>query len=80
MKIDALTVKTWHMKACNWCLAYHPELIPGLVKTGSDAWAIASRCGILEEAYRDRDIVDAHIQTALQKIFPNAVFKDAKRY
>lgn len=23
---------------------------------------------------------DAHIQTALQKIMPNAVFKDAKRY
>lgn len=50
------------------------------VLTGRDAWAIAHSVGICREAYKDRDIVDAHIQTALQKVFPNAVFQDAKRY
>jgi len=50
------------------------------INTGVWAWSIAHRCGITREAYNDRKVVDAHIQTALETIFPNAVFKDAKRY
>lgn len=58
------------------------------VKTGGDAWLIASRSGISAICYGDtsRDLPglegvhDAHIQTALQAVFPNCVFRDAKRY
>lgn len=51
------------------------------ILTGRDAWTIAHRAGVTEEAYSmGRDITDGHIQTALQKIMPNAVFKDKKVY
>ena len=50
------------------------------IKTGRDAWSIAHRAGIVRDAYADREIVDAHIQTALEKIFPNADFLDKKIY
>ena len=50
------------------------------VKTGVDAWGIAHAANISMEAYNDFNANDAHIQTALEKIFPNAVFKDKKRY
>jgi hypothetical protein len=50
------------------------------VKTGRDAWSVSHRCGITNAAYKDRDVIDAHIQTALEKIFPHAVFKDKKVY
>jgi hypothetical protein len=59
----------------------HAKVTRHDVKTGRDAWAVAHRAGIVTAAYDvGRDVVDAHIQTALQRIFPNAVFKDAKRY
>lgn len=50
------------------------------VKVGRDAWYIAHYCGITTEAFSDRTVLDAHIQTALQEIFPKAVFRDRKRY
>lgn len=50
------------------------------VVEGSLAWIIAHKTGIVKEAYEDRTIVDAHIKTALQKIFPNAIFKDIYNY
>jgi hypothetical protein len=50
------------------------------VLTGAMAWSVAGNCGITREAYNDRKVVDAHIQTALETIFPNAVFKDKKVY
>ena len=51
------------------------------VTTGRSAWAIAHKCGITNHAYGlSRDVVDAHIQTVLARIFPDAVFQDAKRY
>ncbi len=50
------------------------------VTTGAAAWAIAHKVGITNEAYEDRTILDAHIQTVLEKIFLNAVFFDPKRY
>lgn len=50
------------------------KLSRGDIKTGRDAWSAASICGILRDAYSDNAIKDAHIQTALKRIFPNAVF------
>lgn len=79
-KFDALTIKRWHNKALQWMLANCPETLPNMITTGRDAWAVAHRCGITEEAYRDCDVTDAHIQTALKAVFPNAIFKDKKRY
>tara|TARA_R110000868_G_scaffold76760_10_gene220473 strand:- start:610 stop:846 length:237 start_codon:yes stop_codon:yes gene_type:complete len=51
------------------------------ITTGREAWQIAHRAGIVRHAYDiDRSITDAHVQTALEAIFPYAVFKDKKRY
>lgn len=51
------------------------------VLTGKDAWSVANRCGILTHAYgMSRNILDAHIQTALEQVFPNVRFKGKKRY
>ena len=50
------------------------------IKTASDAWTVAHRSGVTEICYSDRNCVDAHIKTALTKIFPNAVFKDKYNY
>ena len=51
------------------------------VRTGADAWTVAHRAGVTREAYAyDRAVTDAHIKTALQRIMPNAVFKDSYRY
>ena len=51
------------------------------IVSGVDAWTVAGRAGITRHAYDlGRDIHDAHIQTALQVVFPNAVFKDRKVY
>lgn len=50
------------------------------VTQGWSAWAIAGKAGILREAYNDRRVTDAHIQTALEKIFPECEFRDAKRH
>lgn len=51
------------------------------VTTGIEAWNVAHRAAITNHAYAvDRDIIDAHIQTVLEKVFPNAVFKDKKQY
>ena len=77
-KIDALKIADWLVLADNFCR--DKPYRRGDVKLGSDAWAIANVSGILSDAYTDRAIVDAHIQTALQSVFPNVTFKDAKRY
>lgn len=51
------------------------------IREGWQAWSVAARAGITNDAYAiSRDITDGHIQTVLQKIFPNAVFKDKKAY
>lgn len=75
------TVSQWASKASAWLAANtSPALTVNDIATGIDAWTVAHRSGITNAAYEDRNAVDAHIQTALQSIFPNAVFKDAKRY
>ncbi len=58
------------------------------ITLGRDAWTVASTSGILNYCYGNSalDIPaidgcnDAHIQTALRAIFPNAVFKDKLHY
>lgn len=77
-KFPATTVEKWTDLATKFLSERKLKLED--VKTGADAWTVASRCGITDEAYKDREITDAHIQTALARIFPNAKFKDSKRY
>ena len=51
------------------------------IASGRDAWSLAHKAGITQHAYAlSRDIYDAHIQTALGVVFPNAIFKDKKVY
>lgn len=58
------------------------------IKTGSDAWTVAHCAGITDICYGNtaKDLpgidgcVDAHIKTALTRIFPNAEFKDKYHY
>lgn len=81
-KIAADTVTAWRARCDAW-LAENtsPRATLADVLTGRDAWTVGHRAGVVQEAYAmGRDIHDAHIQTALQAIFPNAAFRDAKRY
>lgn len=51
------------------------------IATGRDAWSVASAAGITRHAYDlSRDITDGHIQSALERVFPKAVFRDRKIY
>lgn len=79
MKIPKETVTKWQEMAQKW-LGAHKSTEPADIKTGQEAWTVAHLSGITREAYEDRAIIDAHIQTALESIFPNAVFKDKKVY
>lgn len=79
-KFDNVTVSRWATLAADWLAAKAPHITTDKIETGRDAWAVAVRCGITSDAYQDRTVTDGHIQTALEKIFPNAVFKDAKVY
>lgn len=72
------TVAQWREAASSFLTAYN--LTPDDIKSGRDAWTVASRAGITQHAYEDRAVKDGHIQTALQRVFPNAVFKDKKVY
>jgi len=83
-KIPAETVNAWRARAAQW-LADNVSPVAACtdVKTGRDAWTVAHGAGLCREAYdmpREMRIHDGHIQTALQAIFPNAVFRDAKKY
>lgn len=77
-KISDATVNGWREKALAYLAPRQHAL--GDVTTGRDAWTVAHQCGITGEAYADRTVTDGHIQTALEKIFPNAVFRDKKVY
>lgn len=79
-KISDKTIARWSVMAADWVSAHGRGIGLEAIDTGQLAWSVAHSCGITNEAYQDRTILDAHIQTALEKIFPNAVFKDAKRY
>lgn len=78
-RISKETVEVWRKTATEY-LAKNCNLTPQSISTGRGAWTIAHNCGITREAYNDRAITDGHIQTALEAIFPNAVFRDKKVY
>jgi peptide deformylase len=78
MKFDAKTVARWNEIVVEYVNGSGYEISD--VKTGSLAWAIAHKTKITHEAYEDNSVVDAHIKTVLQKIFPGAVFKDNYSY
>lgn len=80
MKLKSF-LSQWHKDAAAVCAEFN--ITKEDVKTGRDAWSIAHKAGITRRAYdlpRELGVNDAHIQTALEDIFPNAVFRDAKRY
>lgn len=79
MRFPKETVERWSADAERYLIDTHGITRAG-VRTGVDAWSVAHRIGITREACEDRTVTDAHIQTALERVFPNAVFRDAKRY
>jgi len=80
-KFDSETIARWAAMADAW-LAKNPFGVVerSRVLEGSNAWKVAHRAGITEEAYADRSVVDAHIVSALKQLFPNAEFKDTYSY
>jgi hypothetical protein len=79
MKITAEEVKRYRSMAEEW-LKNNLGIPREHILEGRDAWTIAHKCGITFLAYQNRSVTDAHIQTALEAIFPNAIFKERKRY
>lgn len=80
-KFNKQTVARWEMMAQRWLFASGSDVrSTSQVLSGSSAWFVADRCGILREAYADRSVTDGHIQTALEEIFSNATFRDQKVY
>lgn len=79
-KFDQATINRWAGYADAWLAKNLQNFSRNDVTTGREAWSLANRVGITNEAYRNRDVTDGHIQTVLEKIFPNAVFKDKKVY
>ena len=80
MKLKSYLMQ-WKREADAFCATH--SLTRDDIKTGVDAWAVAHKTGMTRTAYdlpRSLGVNDAHIQTVLEAIFPNAVFKDAKRY
>lgn len=80
MRFSRETVERWGVLVDAWLDQNYPHIRRKAVVTGRDAWTIASRAGVTTEAYTDRDVTDGHIQSALERVFPNAVFLDKKVY
>ena len=74
MKFNSETVTRWSKMAETFL--QEKSLTVNDIRIGADAWATARRAGFLDNAYGDRTVTDAHIVTALKRIFPNAVFRD----
>lgn len=80
-KIPQTTIDSWRGRATTWLATNcNPPVTCADVLTGRDAWLVAHRAGLCREAYADPAVHDAHIQTALEQVFPSAVFRDKKRY
>jgi hypothetical protein len=77
-KLDQQTVETCRTMCTEWLTKHN--LTPAAILTGADAWTVAARSDMTHMLYADRTVTDGHIQTVLEKIFPNAVFKDKKVY
>jgi len=85
-KIDKETLVRWTKMVEDWMGKNAGILDPyGVstrdhIKDGVSAWTLVRRADVLDEAYKDRSVVDAHIQTAMETIFPNVRFRDKKVY
>jgi len=79
-KFNQATIKRWQGLAEQWLRSADDPGTVHDIKLGAEAWTIAHRCNIVNEAYADPTVVDAHIKTALTQIFPNAEFRDSYRY
>lgn len=73
-RFDKETVSRWTAQVDAWMSENWQGMTRDGVQFARDAWTVAHRSGVTDEAYRDRSVTDAHIQTALAKIFPNIVF------
>jgi hypothetical protein len=80
IKFSKQTVERWKAQASKWLADAGDPGTADDVYLGAEAWQIAHRCGIVNEAYQSPAVVDAHIVTALKQIFPNAEFRDKYRY
>lgn len=78
-KFDSTVIDQWTLMVERFIIDHYGISRMG-VRVGADAWELVHRSGIVREAYKDRTVVDAHIVTALKKIFPNAIFKDKYQY
>jgi len=78
--LDKKTVAGFRDRASAWLAVKHPAHTIETIKSGRDAWTVAHGAGIVDECYRVHKAHDAHIQTALEAIFPYAVFRDKKHY
>ena len=79
-KFDTATVTRWARMAEIFLKRVGDPGTTQDIYLGAEAWVIAHRSGITEEAYADRSVTDAHIVTALKQIFPRAEFKDRYSY
>ncbi len=52
---------------------------PSKITDAREAWDIYDYSGAMI-ALKHMDYKDAHLQTALERVFPNALFFEAKRY
>lgn len=77
-RIDNETVEAWRKRSADWLTAANGASLEQ-VTSPADAWHIAHKAGYWREA-NDAGINDGPVQTALEKIFPNVKFNDAKRY
>ena len=76
----AENIPSWTIQVEHW-LKVNATTTRHDVKTGRDAWIVAHRAGVTHAAYDlSRDVTDGHIQSALERVFPNAVFQDRKVY
>ena len=73
MKVNPEMLERWEKYSELYCRDFGKTCDD--VKTGLQAWNIAHALGIPKEAYHvDDSINDAHIETALGRIFKNAIF------
>lgn len=70
MKFSRDQIALWKRLISEYLFTEYQLLIEDITTPG-DAWFIARSSGCMKTVYGSRDITDAHIITALKKIFPN---------
>lgn len=78
-RINNETIENWKKLATEYLSARNYSRND--ITTGTDAWLIFSHAINTRDnnVYADRTITDGHIQTALAKVFPNAIFKNIRK-